>query len=181
MTTTKSLTKWLFFLLTLAVLTIGAAHAQTSAPAQKAAEPAVLDTTKYSVKIPAGWRHFDKTTGGFSALYIMGPKADNFFANVNIIMVETGNITINEFLDGNMESLKKGNMVPDSTGDFESNGRKGKFYTTKVDRNGTSITIKSYFLLKDGFGYVLTGACLTSKRSTYYPVFDDIVKSFKLK
>jgi len=181
MTAAKLLVKSLFLLIVLSVLTAGIARAQTSAPTQKAAEPAVLDTTKYSVKIPAGWRHFDKTSGGFSALYIMGPKADNFFANVNIIIVETGNITINEFLDGNMESLKKGNMAPDSTGDFETNSLKGKFYTAKIDHNGTGITIKSYFLLKDGFGYVLTGACLTSKRTTYYPVFDDIVKSFKVK
>ena len=62
-----------------------------------------------------------------------------------------------------------------------TNGLKGKFYTAKVDHNGTSIAIKSYFLLKNGIGYLLTGACLTSQRTTYYPQFEAIVKSFKIK
>ena len=181
MTTAKTFAKSLFFLIGLLVLTAGFTNAQTSAPAQKTAEPAVLDTTKHSVKIPAGWRHFDKATGEFTALYIMAPRVNNFSPNVNIIMAETGNISMDEFLNGNMDNMKKNNMAPDTSGDFETNGMKGKFYSTKIDHNGVSITIKTYMLLKGGLGYVLTGACLTAQRTDYYPLFDDIVKSFKIK
>jgi len=181
MTNSKSLAKSFFLMFTLSILTAFVARAQTNTLAQKTNEPAVLDTTKYSVKIPTGWKHFDKTTGEFSALYIMAPRVNNFSPNINIIIAETGDISIDDFLNGNMESMKKGNMAPDSTGDFETNGLKGKFYTAKVDHNGTSISIKSYFLLKNGFGYLLTGACLTSQRTTYYPMFQDIVDSFKIK
>jgi hypothetical protein len=181
MTTFKTLTKSLFLLIVVCVLSANAVHAQTGSVPQKAGEPAILDTTKYSVMIPAGWRHYNKTTGDFSALYIAAPRVDSFSSNINIIMVETGNISIDEFLNGNIESMKKGNMAPDSTGDLETNGLKAKFYTTKIDHNGTSIAIKSYFILKGGIGYVLTGACLTSQRTAYYPQFEAIVKSFKIK
>src|ERR1700733_464892 len=131
MTPFKSLAKSLFLLMAVCALSASAAHAQTGSIPQKAGEPAVLDTTKYSVMIPAGWRHFNRAAGEFSALYIMAPKADNFNPNVNIVMVETGDISIGEFINGNIESMKKGNMAPDSTGDFETNGLKGKFYTAK--------------------------------------------------
>ncbi len=177
----KSFAKSLFLLIVLSVSTAGLSRAQSTKPVQKAAEPAVLDTTNYSVKIPTSWRHFDKAAGEFTALYIMAPPVNNFSPNVNIIGTPTGNISMDEFFNGNMESMKAGNMAPDSSGDFETNGLKGKFYTTKVDYKGTSIAIKSYLLLHNGVGYVLTGACLTSQRKDYYPMFEDIVHSFKLK
>ena len=157
------------------------ANAQITVPKQKTADSSTLDSDKYMVKIPTGWRHFDRPSGNFNALYIMAPHANGYTPSINIIGTPTGKISLDEFFKGNMDDVKAGNIAPDSSGEVEASGLKGKFYTIKIDSKGSSFALKSYFFVKDGFGYVLTAVCLTSQKGVYYPVFEDIVKNFKLK
>ncbi len=75
----------------------------------------------------------------------------------------------------------KSNFVFDGSGDIVVNGVKGKYTTSSFTYQGTPIATKSYFFIKNGLAYVLTGSCLPSQKDTYRPTFDAIVQTFKIK
>ena len=77
--------------------------------------------------------------------------------------------------------MKKNNMVLDGSGDFESNGLKGKYSTSTFYYQGRKLATKTYTFIKDGLAYVLTGTCLINQENSYRPIFDKTVKTFRFK
>jgi len=140
-----------------------------------------VDTDKFSIALPKGWRHFVQESQGFKIFFLMSPPVDNFAPNLNILTEDTQGMSPDEYMKVSDENMKKGGMIKDGSGDFEVNGVIGKYSTSVLSYQGTNIALKSYVFIKNGLAYVITGSCLVTQKDSYRPIFDKTVKTFKIK
>lgn len=159
------------------------ANAQVTPPpaAQKLNSTSVLDTDKFVIAIPTGWQHFTRQSSGFNILFLMAPQANNFNPNLNLLSENVSGATLDEYVEANKQNMSKSNMVFDSEGDITISGIKAKYTTSHFNYQGTDIATKTYFVIKNGLAYVLTGSCLPTQKDTYRPIFDATVQTFKIK
>ncbi|BAU54536.1 hypothetical protein [Mucilaginibacter gotjawali] len=141
----------------------------------------IVDTDKFSIALPAGWKHFVKESQGFKILFLMSPPVDNFSPNLNILTEDAHGASMEEYMTASDENMKSGGMVKDGSGDFEVNGFSGKYSTNVFNYQGRNIALKTYVFIKNGLAYVITGSCLTTQKDSYRPIFDKAVKTFKIK
>jgi hypothetical protein len=141
----------------------------------------IIDTDKFSIALPGGWRHLVKETQGFKILFLMSPPVDGFSPNVNVLTEDTHGASMEEYMTASDDNMKSGGMIKDGSGVFESDGTQGRYTTSTMNYQGHSIALKSYVFIKNGLAYVLTGSCLVSQENNFRPIFDQIVTTFKIK
>jgi hypothetical protein len=140
-----------------------------------------VDTDKFSIALPKGWRHFVQESQGYKIFFLMSPPVDNFSPNLNILTEDAQGASLDEYMKQSDESMKKGGMIKDGSGDFEVNGIIGKYSTSVFNYQGRDIALKTYAFIKNGLAYVVTGSCLTTQKDSFRPVFDKTVKTFRIK
>ena len=135
----------------------------------------------FSYSIPADWT-LSKMDG--MDFQIARDKISNgFYANVNILQ-EKNNYSFAEYFKLNLVQLK--DYIADyqeiNTEDFVTDsGMKGKKHICSDKQGGKSLYQAFYFFeRKDKTKIIITGTSLLEEREKYAPVFDTVVKSYKL-
>ncbi len=141
----------------------------------------VYDTDKFSINIPAGWGHHTQMLNGFKIFFMNAPPSDGFSPNLNILTESTQGLTNAQYIHISKEHMKQNNFVIDAEGEFQANGIKGVYFSSKFDYQGRKLSSKSYNFIKGGLAYVITGTCLPGQAGAFRPIFDKTVKSFKVK
>jgi len=141
----------------------------------------VIDTDRFTVTQPDGWRHLTKERVGFKILDLISPPQEGFTPNVNILTEDMHGKSAVEYIQTSDELMAVLNVVIDGSGDFNCNGTAGKYSTSTFNNQGQIIAVKTYFFFKDGLAYVITGSCLVTQTTEFRPIFDQIVKTFKIR
>lgn len=135
----------------------------------------------FSYSIPSEWT-LSKMDG--MDYQIARDKISNgFYANINVLQ-EKNNFSFAEYIKQNILQLKE--YIADyqeiNTEDFVTDtGIKGKKHTCSDKQGGKSLYQSFYFFeKKDKTKIIITGTSLLEDREKYAPVFDAIVKSYKL-
>ena len=135
----------------------------------------------FSYSIPADWT-LSKMDG--MDFQIARDKISNgFYANINVLQ-EKNNYSFAEYFKLNLVQLK--DYIADyqeiNTEDFATDsGLKGKKHICSDKQGGKSLYQAFYFFeRKDKTKIIITGTSLLEEREKYAPVFDTIVKSYKL-
>lgn len=141
-----------------------------------------VDTSIFSIGIPKGWtHHVGSAMGTFTAYYIMAPRVNNFSPNMNILTQNVGSTTMDDYVKLNMTQMKAMNVTINSTGGINIGDMPGKYFKSTFVMQGRTIVIKSYFCIHNQTAYVLTGTTLPADTNKYYPIFDSMAASFKIK
>ena len=141
----------------------------------------VYDTDKFSINIPAGWRHHTEMSNGFKIFFLNAPPSAGFSPNLNILTEHMQGLTTAQYLRISKENMIKQNFVFDAEGDFQANGITGSYFSTTLDYQGRKLSLKTFNFFKSGLAYIITGTCLGSQAGAYRPIFDKTVMSFKVK
>lgn len=137
---------------------------------------------KYSFYIPNGWTTENKNYYGVDYFYIMAPKtSDDPNTSVNITNEFMQNLSLEEYLKGTIQSVKK--SIPSAIileqGEIEANSLKGIWYSYNMEPQGIKASLVSYIFPKDGVAYILTAGTQTKDAVKYRAIFDKVAKSFK--
>jgi hypothetical protein len=179
--------RFILLLLTIAIVSLVSSCKQFKTGKKgtitKAADTAgwvTVDTSDFSIKMPKSWKHEVKQ-GKFTMLFLLAPRDDNFTPNLNALSQPVGNVTMDDYVKANAEQLKEMDVHIDTTGDMTIDGLQGKYFMSRYLLKGHPIGVKTYFVLYNGNAYVLTGTTEADNSDRYYPIFDGIVSTLKIK
>lgn len=137
---------------------------------------------KYTLQIPNGWTTEHREAYGVDYYYLIAPKtADDPNTNINIASEFMQNLSLEDYLTGTIQSVKK--SIPSAMilgqGEIVANGLKGVWYSYNMEPQGIKATLVNYIFPKDGVAYIITAGTQTKDASRYRPLFDTVAKSLK--
>ncbi len=137
---------------------------------------------KYSLQIPKGWTTENKLVYGIDYYYLMAPKTeDDPNTNINVVNEFMQNLSLNDYLIGTIQSVKK--SIPSTVilgqGEIDANGLKGVWYNYNMEVQGIKATIVSYIFPRNGVAYIITAGTQTKDAQKYRKLFDTVAESFK--
>ena len=137
----------------------------------------------YTLYIPYSWKEIDTTLQDLRVRIVAPPNelaADNPL--VNVVVADMGGKEIDEFTTSNIENLK--NSMPDvvieERGIIQAGDIEGRWFAYTKMSNGIKRESVSYIIPWNNFAYFITGATNPGTMAKYRPVFDSIVRSFKI-
>lgn len=147
-------------------------------------EPTTMNVgkEKYSLYIPDGWTTEHRNYYGVDYYYLMAPKTnDDPNTSVNVATEFMQNLSLDDFLKGTIQSVKK--AIPSAVilgqGEIMANDLKGVWYSYNMEPQGIRATLVSYIFPKDGVAYIVTAGTQTKDAVKYRETFDKVAKSFK--
>ncbi len=154
-------------------------HAATAPPKFNAS--LALNMDNFSIALPTGWKYTSRQLKGHDILFLVGPNGDDFSPNMNVISEYVQNITLDSYVDISNAILVKKHMTLDGGGKLIINGDTARYTTSNFVYYGKKIANRTYFIVKNGVAYVLTGMCLATQKESYRPFFDATVQTFRIK
>jgi hypothetical protein len=147
---------------------------------------------------PSGWKTYWNEEHGFQLYYpedwvqtyaagtvvaFVDPETDEFQENVNIVIESCGDMSLEEYVAANTESLPQ--IIPGASisneKDIEVQGRKGHEWIVMATVEGFNLKDKQVFFVASEKGYVLTLTASESTYSEYVDTFDEMVNSFVIE
>jgi hypothetical protein len=137
---------------------------------------------KYTVQIPNGWTTKNRLAYGIEYYFLLAPKtADDPNTTINIISEFMQNLSLDDYLAGTIQSIKK--SIPSAAvvgqGEIVATGLKGAWYTYNMEVQGIETTIVSYLFPKNGVAYIITAGTQPKDAQKYRKTFDQVAESFK--
>lgn len=152
--------------------------------ASKAPNPTNMNVgrEKYTVQIPNEWTTEQRQAYGVDYYYLRAPKTtDDPNTNINIATEFMQNLTLEDYLDETIKSIKKG--IPSAEilgkGEIVAKDLKGVWYSYNMESQGIEATLVSNIFPKDGVAYILTAGTQTKDVVRYKDTFDKVAKSFR--
>ena len=147
---------------------------------------------------PSGWKTYHNDEHGFSLYYpkdwekiypagaIIGfrdPEVDEFQENVVIVIESCGDMSLEEYIAANKESVLQiipGANITDEK-DIEVQGRKGHEWILRWTMEGFNLKQKQAIFVAHEKGYSLTCSALEGTYSEYANTFNEIINSFVIE
>ena len=138
---------------------------------------------KVSINYPATWVKFPYSLSVFMFMRPVEEKGQRFKENINLVVGDAQDLYLIEYL---LDSRTKMKDQMEGFKELKSEFIKinGLDFVRMIYefRNG-NLVLKSvlYLAVKNGKAYSLTGAALDSTFDRFYPLFQDMAKSFRIK
>ncbi len=143
----------------------------------------VADTTRgFSIDVPEGWQRVEKQMNGRRFTFLMGPKVNNFQANLNILKDDAKGMDLDQYVDyslKHMGAITPGNL---KESDIDINGIKGKLVQYTMAYQSSNMQLGSYILpVNGGSVYIITTTELVADKLQFAELFDKTVHTFKVQ
>ncbi len=143
----------------------------------------VTDTTRgFSIDVPEGWQRVEKEMNGRRFTFLMGPRVNNFQANLNILKDDAKGMDLDQYVDyslKHMGAITPGNLKET---DIDINGIKGKLVQYTMAYQSFNMQLGSYILpVSGGSVYIITTTELVADKLQFAELFDKTVHTFKVQ
>jgi hypothetical protein len=140
------------------------------------------DTARgFTIDIPEGWQRVEKEANGVRFTFLMGPKANGFQVNLNILKDNMKGMNFDEYIDYNLKHMGGVEPVNLKQTDITINGIKGKVIKYNAVVQNLNLQLGSYVIpVNDGSAYIITTTELAADKPGFQDVLDKAVNSFKV-
>ena len=137
----------------------------------------------FTFQLPQNWIRIDTSVQGLKATLLMpGHATDNFAPRINVTNEFMHGETHDEYIANTKQYLINNNDGIDLSddGNFDVQGNKCRWYSYNKTQNGIKRQLVFYSIDVDGISYNITAGVFDGGLQQYKPLFDRLVKSFKL-
>ena len=142
---------------------------------------------KFSVAFPKDWTVKHSNQNVVMLLSPLEGPDDEIHEGINIVKdVQTGDISLEEYLEASRKAFHKvvNEYRERETTDFEWEGLKGKAmrlsHVAKIGNKNYNMEAVVFLFVKGNKGYMLFGNAREETLGKYYPLFEAIVRTFKI-
>jgi hypothetical protein len=166
-----------------AILVGGVVCAATTYPSHGADGLTYESPSGYGVDIPDGWEYGTGLMG--ADLFAIAPPAEeeeHGTANFNVMVGESGGMTLDQFYDASLSGLKAivEGLEIEKSGDVDLGGMKAKWHVYTYPHYKVDLKVLQYVAIDGPTVYVLTFTTGNKDYAYYQPTFEKVMKSFKL-